>query len=99
MTEETRDPKHSAFWAETKFVSEVPHRGLDRSNWRARRAGRTLRVSMPLKRESLDERVREDATRTGCGCQQFWVMHPVDAASCELFAKVIYVCQAQIESD
>ena len=64
-----------------------------------RRAGRAVRVSMPLKRDVLDECVREVAARTGCKSELFWIMHPTDAASCELFAKVVYVCQAQIETD
>jgi len=58
-----------------------------------------LRVSMPTKRDRLDEQVRDTASQAGCQCQMFWVMHPSDAQKCELFAKVIYVCQAQIESD
>lgn len=99
MSEEAGDSKRPVFWAETKFVAGTPHRGLNRENWKGKRAGRTLRVSMPTKRDRLDERVRDDAARAGCECETFWVMHPSDAKGCELFAKVTYVCQAQIESD
>ncbi|HTR46622.1 MAG TPA: hypothetical protein VMM16_04455 [Verrucomicrobiae bacterium] len=87
------------FWAETKFALHAPHTGFNRANWKAKRAGRTLRVSLPMQREKLDEKVRSVATERGCDCPTFWVMHPEDARAHELFATTTYVCQAQIESD
>lgn len=93
------EPERTTFWAETKFVDRVPHHGLSRENWKANRAGRTLRVTSPTRRDLLDEAIRDTAAERGCDCQVFWVMHPDDARGCNLFATTIYVCQAQIESD
>jgi hypothetical protein len=93
------DSDRPVFWAETKFVSHAPHSGLSRANWKSNRAGRTLRVTAPTRRDLLDEPIRETAAERGCNCEVFWVMHPTDARSCNLFATTTYVCQAQIESD
>ncbi|MFY9689204.1 MAG: hypothetical protein WA369_03030 [Candidatus Acidiferrales bacterium] len=93
------ESERPTFWAETKFVGHVPHSGLSRENWKTNRAGRTLRVTSPTRRDLLEEPIRETAAERGCDCKVFWVMHPEDARSCNLHAATIYVCQAQIESD
>jgi hypothetical protein len=87
------------FWAETRFVASAPHPGFDRKNWKATRAGRTIRVSVPTTRDLVVQYVQTLASEKGCDCEMFWVMHPLDARSHEIFAPVTYVCQAQIESD
>lgn len=87
------------FWAETRFVFWAPHRGLSSPNWKAKRSGRAVKVSMPIKRAHLDEEVRKAADDAGCDCGMFWIMHPDDAQGCGLTANMVYLCQAQIESD
>ncbi len=88
-----------AYWAETKFVVRAPHRGLSGPNWKTKRSGRSVKVSTPIKRAQLDEYVRRAAEEAGCDCEMFWLMHPADAQGCGLTANMVYVCQAQIESD
>lgn len=97
LSEATTDrPVH---WAPTRFVPHAPHSGLNLANWRAKRAGRELRVSAPVARDKLDPDVRAMAAEKGCDCEMFWAMHPSGAQSCDLDAPITYVCQAQIESD
>jgi len=88
-----------AYWAETKFVPWAPHSGLSAPNWKAKRSGRSVKVSMPTRRAQLDEDVRQAAEDAGCDCEMFWLMHPGDAQDCGLTANMVYVCRAQIESD
>jgi len=97
--EQRKETDRRAYWAETKFVPRAPHRGLSAPNWKAKRSGRAVKISMPIKRAQLHEEVRRAAEEAGCDCEMFWVMHPGDAQDCGLMANMVYVCQAQIESD
>jgi hypothetical protein len=99
ILEQPKADDRRAYWAETRFVPSVPHRGLSAPNWAAKRSGRSVKVSMPIRRAELDHDVRSAAEEAGCDCEMFWLMHPGDAQGCGLTANMVYVCQAQIESD